>query len=62
MSSGFKCLNISTHDIYYDIPCYEGYKLIINCGANLNDRGECIFCMAKKISNPTVRYPKSLYS
>jgi SAM-dependent methyltransferase len=60
-SAGFSIINLNTIDVY-DEPCTVGYDLLKKIGAPSEDRGDCIFCIAQKISEPIERYPEYIYA
>ncbi|MBN8937710.1 MAG: methyltransferase domain-containing protein [Rhizobiales bacterium] len=58
--AGFESVLLETHDVFDD-PMPEALDLLQRCELPTDHRGDCIFLLAKKVSNVIDRWPAGLY-
>lgn len=59
-SAGFGKINHLTKDVF-ESPSIDGLELLQKIGLPTNDRGDCIFMFAEKVSNVVNRWPDEIY-
>ncbi|HMK88881.1 MAG TPA: methyltransferase domain-containing protein [Methylocystis sp.] len=60
-AGGFEVVKIATYDVFYG-PCAEGLELLRSNGKSLENRGDDIFVLAKKVGPVVERWPSALYA
>jgi SAM-dependent methyltransferase len=59
-SAGFGNINYLTQDVF-ESPSVDGIQLLKSCRLPTNDRGDCIFMHAEKVSGIVNRWPDEIY-